>query len=656
MMKWLSLSFGVLVMAVAGCVGQPPGGERVAGRSEPIIDGETVPAGEEEAVVVIASRRSGGLSLCTGSLIAPRVVLTAKHCVQEGGASEPLPASSFVVGVGSSVRQASQTFMVQSISTSPGTYPDTGGRLAPELVGTDIATITLTTGAAVEPLEVRRESPGALRNTQAKAVGFGQTPDGTTGRKLRTMTSVAGFQGDGDRGVILTPPAVCQGDSGGPLLSQNGKVFGVASGGGACRTGSSCDPSSLRGCNIYNRVDLFLDLIDQALGEAGSCLDNGEEVCDGFDNDCDDQVDENCNDIGEMCESVDECVGGEEGNAVCSDTDAGKICTQPCDPLTPEVGCPMGMYCSRTDGCDGRCVPGSPGDKGNAEPCESDTECASLFCEDPGDGQKRCLTPCKGDQGMCLRGEVCAAVPGACGGCVPADIVAGARGLGEPCTADGDCGSGQCFTDKGVDPETGSYCTRSCESDDGCPDNFHCRVREGGGLCIRGPRPVADAASEETAVAAGCVYNEDCGPGGFCASQGDVRWCTRFCESDAECPSGFGCIEVGDARVCAPQNGILGASCEGNGDCITGLCGNIRGDQRCTRLCGATNPCPTGFVCERADGRNAVCIQAPEADDGSGGGGGGGCTVSGGASSQGAALLGWLMLAVLWSTRRRRQQ
>ena len=32
-------------------------------------------------------------------------------------------------------------------------------------------------------------------------------------------------------------------------------------------------------------------MIDDALNEAGSCLNDGEERCDGADNDCDDLID-----------------------------------------------------------------------------------------------------------------------------------------------------------------------------------------------------------------------------------------------------------------------------------------------------------------------------------------------------------------------------
>ena len=81
-------------MVLLGCNAEAP--DAVGSRTDWIVDGVR---DDTPSVVWLYNRTSGGL--CTGTIIAPRVVLTAKHCVQEQGASGPSPAAGFIVGVGS---------------------------------------------------------------------------------------------------------------------------------------------------------------------------------------------------------------------------------------------------------------------------------------------------------------------------------------------------------------------------------------------------------------------------------------------------------------------------------------------------------------------------------------------------------------------------
>ena len=537
-----------------------------------IVNGERT-QNNEPAVVAVLNQLGG---LCTGTLIAPRVVLTAKHCVQAAGAAEPYAPNVFIIGVGDTLRRFSQSFRVSKIRTTPGVYTNNVG-LGGALVGQDIAVITLSTGASITPIPVYRDNPNTVVGTTLRAVGFGQIPSGQAGIKYRTTSTISQVQG----GVIYTPPTICQGDSGGPLFTDANEVVGIASfGSGACGTG----------INGYNRVDLFLDMIDEAVGDSGACLNNGAEVCDGFDNDCNGEVDETCAAPGAPCTDNSECI-----TLFCAaDQSGSKICTSPCDVRRPFIGCPAGQYCSRSGGCDGICVNGEAGAAGEGETCTTDTECASLLCFDPGDGNKRCLDPCEGGRGTCLSGEVCAAVVGGCAGCVAQDLVSGLRGLGEPCTDASQCVDGQCTVEVGQ-----GYCTRSCAGDGDCSgEAFHCRLDTG--LCAPGGRG---------GVGAGCVVNGDCESTLFCATQGDLRWCTQFC--DGTCPQGFVCSPAGDQMVCAPEVGVGGSPCATAEDCLSGSCQAVgrNGALTCTRLCGLDSPCDAGFECVRDASRTqAVCV------------------------------------------------
>jgi V8-like Glu-specific endopeptidase len=600
----------IVALCLLACA--PQAIDPIGSASAPIVDGSR----SHNRPVVFLYNVAG--AACTATLVAPRAVLTAKHCVQ-GGSSSAAPASQFIVYVGDSPYRPIQQYRVAEVRPAPGCWNLCGD-------ASDVAMLILTTRADETPLEISFEHPGTLTGQNITAIGYGQTPSGGSGTQLETRKRVTGASG----GIVYVEPSVCSGDSGGPLLGPDGRIYGVAS--FIYSPDGSTRPTCGTAPGAYNGISHLQEFIEGVIEESGTCVPGDEEICNGEDDDCDEAVDEVCTPIGEGCGVSEECVG-----VLCGDTSAGRICTQVCDPLRPGLGCPPGLYCDNSGGCDGRCVPlgaEEPGTLGYDADCTADHECASLFCVDPGDGRRRCLDPCRGDAGLCLSGEACAATPGACGACVPAAIVRGERGIGEPCSTDEECGSRKCFDDGGV-----SYCSRECMDDEACGEGFHCRAAAM--ACVRGPRG---------AVGSGCVENADCGDGNLCAARGDVRWCTAFCEGD--CPTGFDCVPVGDSMVCSPGAALVGEACTVAEDCLSGLCVDTPAGRTCTRLCDAMAPCETGLECVRtADGRTNVCalpIPPPPVDDG-------GCSV--GETTGRTGRLAWLLatLAVVLLISRRRR-
>ena len=592
----MALLAAVALLAGVGCAPGTPG------VTEASIVGGTV--GGDRAVVWIYNAAEGGL--CSGTLIAPRVVLTAKHCVQPPAASEPSPPSQFYVGLGDYAGRGT-TLRVQSVRTTPGVWNENATRgLSGALIGRDIAVMVLVSGVSdVEPIPVRRALPRELVGDPFTATGFGQIPSGSSGTKYTVMSEVVSVSGD----LIYVGSVTCQGDSGGPMITADREVAGVVSfGNGSCGSGFGA----------YNALTNYFDLIDAGLMEGGECVNDGAERCDGRDNDCNGMTDETCTPVGGACTSDDECVGN-----TCRDTVAGRVCTQACDARRPDFGCGDGLFCAPASpsSCEGLCIPSrGDGTLPNDAACMSDDACASRHCVDPGDGTRRCLSYCQPDQGLCFAGEVCFAGATSCGVCVPGAIVSGlAHALGEPCAADAECSSGACTEDAGA-----RYCTRACDGETPCPGDFHCR----GGSCVRGTL----GGSGES-----CVNNEDCAGGTFCATRGATSWCTSLCSDATPCPDRFACVDAGGVQVCAPASGLTGDVCDAPEDCISGLCGD---DGVCVRQCGVDAPCGPGFECARTvDGASAVCTRPRPAASG------GGCAVI--ATGRGAGGGSWILGALL---------
>ena len=140
-------------------------------------------------------------------------------------------------------------------------------------------------------------------------------------------------------------------------------------------------------------------------------------------------------------------------------------------------------------------------------------------------------------------------------------------------------------------------CGGSCQTD-GCPTGKSCSLRTG--LCL-------DAS---LVYGPPCATSQDC-ERGVCLQTGDTAnpsVCTGLCGSgEPGCPVNFSCASVSDgqggsAQVCVPTGGgPLGATCQGNGDCQSGLCLPVGQASFCSQSCDPSAPgdCGTGnFACE----------------------------------------------------------
>ncbi len=212
-----------------------------------------------------AALMDAGEPFCTGTLIAPEVVLTAGHCLEDGVLPEEIE-------LGGGRRAGGET-----IAVADGlAYPRWEGSY-------DVALLFLDRPAETEPRTMALEcvvDEALMDGARVTLVGFGETEERSrTGRKNAVATAIRDadcdaldsfecVEGVSPGGELVAGGFgrdTCYGDSGGPLYlmtSQGPYLAGVTSRGatGAVRCGSG---------GIYVRPDAVLGWIEDEMAEAG---------------------------------------------------------------------------------------------------------------------------------------------------------------------------------------------------------------------------------------------------------------------------------------------------------------------------------------------------------------------------------------------------
>jgi len=205
-------------------------------QTRPIVNGRRATTAELHGTVAIMTSQDGEAS-CTGTLIAPRVVATAAHCVvvqdedTDAITARFAPADLLVVAgpLDASAASEAQTYALTSIIIHPG-YPNNSGSSDPSGAGRydDVALLVLERAVTgLKPAIVPTEADVAANLTAGKFItisGYGTTSaDGAGGGVLFIAETVFDVRVDveivlGARGK----PDTCPGDSGGPAYVIRG--------------------------------------------------------------------------------------------------------------------------------------------------------------------------------------------------------------------------------------------------------------------------------------------------------------------------------------------------------------------------------------------------------------------------------------------------
>jgi Trypsin len=330
--------------------------------STAVVDGAF--SGPDHDAVVLVQYDFNGLGnffLCSGVLVAPNVLATARHCVASW---EEQPFGCDLQGqtIGSGGTFLGDEFDPANIKIYVGNeqhllvggVPDATGVEVfhdggPNLCSHDVAFVLLDKAIDDVPLLPLRIGDQPVVDENISVVAWGDV-DGSDVEYEIKRTYVSGIaidevgaleadptlEGDGlPPRAFATGPALCQGDSGGPAIADTGAVVGIAANFAGPTGFNTPDPCSLATTrSIFMQLTAFEEPLREALAAAGQPLWLEGHAAPG------------------SLEAGDDCIDDVDcGAGLCRDDGDGPICAASC---AADSDCGAGNLCDLDSG--GYCI------------------------------------------------------------------------------------------------------------------------------------------------------------------------------------------------------------------------------------------------------------------------------------------------------------
>jgi trypsin len=220
----------LLTLATLGLAVAPTSSASSAPSPEVIGGTPVAQGGFPYAVFIQAATGGGAFQACTGSVIAPTVILTAAHCVFANTTGPLLAASAFSVVTGT-VNRPSGTPPANVVAVHPDPY------FNPTTLQNDAAILVLNAPTAAPVVTLATSASAALyaANTVVSYAGWGETVadvGSSAATQLQSGTASVLPNSTCQSAVEFHPgvtlcvggpsyrPATCHGDSGGPLVAN----------------------------------------------------------------------------------------------------------------------------------------------------------------------------------------------------------------------------------------------------------------------------------------------------------------------------------------------------------------------------------------------------------------------------------------------------